>query len=398
VHVWNVNEHGGCDVSDKPVVLKHGNLSGEFESGTKEKLYGAVLKEIAAACRHRDDMNWVLFERQMRKLRPLVFGSTLELKEEAQLELSTSYYNGLNLLYNHDGDVAWFEAASSFTGFLLNNKPTDAVKANALFFFGRALFAKGHKTNDNDALAKGIKAYEYMLPLIPASMPAQRAQALAMRADGHVSMGNDGLAIQDLDEAIRLMPVNMPEPRAEALATRAGAHTRKGDDGLAIQDLDEAINLIPVSAPEERARALMMRANAHDRKGDDGLAIQDLDEAINLRPKDPDALNSRCYQLAKIGRLERALADCNESLNLRPNDPNTLDSRGFTYLKLKQPERAINDYDARLQRDPKNAHSLYGRGLAHLMLGNNEQGNKDIAAAKAIKADIAEELARYGVK
>jgi hypothetical protein len=32
------------------------------------------------------------------------------------------------------------------------------------------------------------------------------------------------------------------------------------------------------------------------------------------------------------------------------------------------------------------------------MLGNNDQGNQDIAAAKAIKADIAEELARYEVR
>jgi regulator of sirC expression with transglutaminase-like and TPR domain len=92
------------------------------------------------------------------------------------------------------------------------------------------------------------------------------------------------------------------------------------------------------------------------------------------------------------------LADCNESLNLRPNDPNTLDSRGFTYLKLRQPERAINDYDAVLQFDSKNAYSLYGRGLAHLMLGNSDQGNQDIAAAKAIKAEIVDEFAWYGVK
>jgi Flp pilus assembly protein TadD len=79
----------------------------------------------------------------------------------------------------------------------------------------------------------------------------------------------------------------------------------------------------------------LARSQLHILQGDDGLAIQDLDEAIRLSPKDPELLNSRCYELAQIGRLELALADCNESLNLRPNDPNTLDSRGFTYLKLK---------------------------------------------------------------
>ena len=265
-------------------------------------------------------MNWDVFKKQMRKLTALVFDSTLELREEEQMELSTSYYNGLNLLYNHDGDVAWFEAASSFTSFLLNSEATDPVKLNALFFIGRALFSKGHKTNDNDALTKSVEVFEHMLPLIPAS------------------------------------------------------------------------------TPEFRAEVLVMRAEAYSWKGDEGLAIQDFDEAIRLRPQNPGALNDRCYLLAKIGRLELALADCNESLNLRPNDPNTLDSRGFTYLKLKQPERAISDYDAVLQLDAKQAYSLYGRGLAHLVLGNNDQGNQDIAAAKAIKADIADEFARYGVK
>ena len=46
----------------------------------------------------------------------------------------------------------------------------------------------------------------------------------------------------------------------------------------------------------------------------------------------------------------------------------------------------------------KMLYSLYGRGLAHLMLGNNDQGDQDIAAAKAIKAQIADEFARYGLK
>jgi len=38
LRIWTVNEHGGCDISDKPVVLKHETLPGEFESGTKAKL------------------------------------------------------------------------------------------------------------------------------------------------------------------------------------------------------------------------------------------------------------------------------------------------------------------------------------------------------------------------
>ena len=356
--IWAVNEHGGCENSLQPIKLERGAGS-KFASDTKAQLYGAVLKEIAAACRHKDDMDWDLFKKQMRKLTYLVFEYILKLPEEQQAELSTSYYNGLNLLYNHDGDVVWFKAASAFTDLLLNSKATDLAKLNARVFKGRALVSKGFKTNDKDALAEGIEMLEHALPLIPSSRPAWRV---------------------------------------DVLTTLASAYSGKGDVGLAIQKLDEAISLIPVSVPERRAEVLRMRAAAHRRKGDEGLVIKDLDEAIRLRPQDSEALNDRCFELAKIGRLDQALADCNASLNLRPNHPNILDSRGFTYLKLKKPEKAINDYDAALQFGPQNAYSLYGRGLAHLMLGNNDQGNHDIAAAKALKAEIVDEFARSGVK
>jgi hypothetical protein len=51
-----------------------------------------------------------------------------------------------------------------------------------------------------------------------------------------------------------------------------------------------------------------------------------------------------------------------------------------------------------LRVNPKEASSLYGRGVAKLKKGDSNAGNSDIAAAKAIQADIAEEFARYGVK
>ena len=53
--------------------------------------------------------------------------------------------------------------------------------------------------------------------------------------------------------------------------------------------------------------------------------------------------------------------------------------------------------DEALGRNPKLASSLYGRGLAKLEKGDAAGGEADIAAAKAIQANIAEEFARYGV-
>ena len=47
--------------------------------------------------------------------------------------------------------------------------------------------------------------------------------------------------------------------------------------------------------------------------------------------------------------------------------------------------------------DPKLASSLYGRGLAKLKKSDATAGGADIAAAKAIEANIVGDFARYGV-
>ena len=67
------------------------------------------------------------------------------------------------------------------------------------------------------------------------------------------------------------------------------------------------------------------------------------------------------------------------------------------YLRLNRLDEAIADYDALLKIDAKMAHSLYGRGLAKLKKGNRDGGEADIAAAKAIKAEIADEFAKWVV-
>ena len=59
---------------------------------------------------------------------------------------------------------------------------------------------------------------------------------------------------------------------------------------------------------------------------------------------------------------------------------------------------AITDYDAALKIDPNYASALYGRGTAKLKKGDNSGGNSDIASAKAIQSDVADDFVGYGVK
>jgi tetratricopeptide (TPR) repeat protein len=91
------------------------------------------------------------------------------------------------------------------------------------------------------------------------------------------------------------------------------------------------------------------------------------------------------------------VTDCTEALRIAPNDADIMDSRGFAYLRLSRLDDAVTDFGEALRRTPKKAGSLYGRGVAKLKKGDVGGGEADIAAAKAIQADIADEFARYGV-
>jgi tetratricopeptide (TPR) repeat protein len=97
-----------------------------------------------------------------------------------------------------------------------------------------------------------------------------------------------------------------------------------------------------------------------------------------------------------VGILKQALADCNEALKLMPNHVAMLDSRAFVFLKIAHFDAAVSDFDRALRIDPRLAFALYGRVVARLR-NNDPAGDADIAEAKAIQADIAEEYARYGM-
>src|ERR687886_197441 len=67
--------------------------------------------------------------------------------------------------------------------------------------------------------------------------------------------------------------------RATAFFNRGTAHYEKGNDGLAIQDLNEAVRLRP-----DFAGAFVGRGIVYGDKSEYDLAIQDFDEANRLNP------------------------------------------------------------------------------------------------------------------
>lgn len=145
------------------------------------------------------------------------------------------------------------------------------------------------------------------------------------------------------------------------------------------------------------ARIYFSRALAYDDKSEFALAIRDYNEVIRLNPDDATALNNRALDLAILGRdLEQALIDSNRAVSLEPV-ADDFSTRAFVYLRLHRYDEAIADDTKALEKNPKDAESLYARGIAKIAKGDKAGGSADVAAAKAITPDIADEFVRYGI-
>jgi tetratricopeptide (TPR) repeat protein len=148
---------------------------------------------------------------------------------------------------------------------------------------------------------------------------------------------------------------------------------------------------------EKLFEAYNSRSGAYALSGDYRRSIDDDSEALKLQPGEAVVWMSRCHTRAIVGDLQAALADCTESLRLQPAAPVALGTRGLVLLKLGRFDDAIADYDAGLKIYANSPISLYGRGVAKRKKGDVAGGDADIAAAKAMRADVAELMAKWGV-
>jgi tetratricopeptide (TPR) repeat protein len=248
-----------------------------------------------------------------------------------------------------------------------------------------AFINRGLAYNNKGQYDRAIQDYDQAIRLNP-----QFAEAFGTRGNAYKDKGQYDRAIQDYDQAIRLNPQD-----AGAFNNRGLAYKDKGQYDRAIQDFDQVIRLNP-----QDAGAFNNRGVAYKDKGQYDRAIQDYDQVIRLNPQDAGAFNNRGLAYKDKGQYDRAIQDFDQVIRLDPQNAHAFNNRGITYYLAGNFDRALGDFEEAHRRfDPKSPYGLYGRGAAKLKKGDTASGNADIAAAKAIKADIAEVFARYhGIK
>jgi len=91
---------------------------------------------------------------------------------------------------------------------------------------------------------------------------------------------------------------------------------------------------------------------------------------------------------ASEGETDDALDDFENAIRIDPDNAQAYADRGKVFLQGGKFDQAISDYEKALALKPESAEALYGRGIARLRIGDAVDGNADVAAAKAIRADI----------
>jgi tetratricopeptide (TPR) repeat protein len=214
-----------------------------------------------------------------------------------------------------------------------------------------------------------------------------RAFAYTMRASFLQASKDLDRALADQNESIRLDP-----KEAHSYYARGTIYRDKGELRRAIEDYNRSLEL------KRDPLVLSFRGIAWFGLGEFDRAIADFTENLKATPGNELSLGFRCRARAATGRdLPVALADCNEAIRKNANAMESWISRGLAYLQLRRFDDAIADYNMVLKVRPQDAAAIYGRGIAKLRKGD-AGGNAEIAAAKAIKAGIAGEFARFGVK
>jgi tetratricopeptide (TPR) repeat protein len=166
-------------------------------------------------------------------------------------------------------------------------------------------------------------------------------------------------------------------PRDDALfSLRASANHRLGQNGLAIADMDQAILLNPRDARLYNNRGFMRLALEQYQP-----AQADFDKAIELAPAYKNALNNRGLLQVAQSRFDEAILEFNRALEIDDRYLDAYNNRGFAELQLGQIAKALTDFNVVIDLDPNYVNGYTNRGLLRAEAGDYENAAIDFTQA-----------------
>ena len=200
---------------------------------------------------------------------------------------------------------------------------------------------------------------------------------------------DDEVAIKACTQLIQQNPRN-----ATAYYNRGVSYQNLDREAEALESYNEAIKINP-----KNSDYFHNRASAHDRLGNLDRTIEDFNTALKLSPSDASSIGPRAWARARANKeLKEALADLDVLVKKDPKAGAPFVTRSLVYYRLKQWKEAIADADSAIKLYEKNEDALYIRGMAKIAAGDEKGGNEDLAAARAIDANVPDYFAKYGIK
>jgi tetratricopeptide (TPR) repeat protein len=205
--------------------------------------------------------------------------------------------------------------------YLLNGMLKTSVNKGDLFYF------LGVSHNE----AKHTSEAMAMFDKVPATSKYYE-KAVLFRAFHFMDMGNNSIAIDILDTALKNNPSNL-----EFIIYLGSFYEEEEMYQKAVSMYLKGLNI-----DKSSTRLYFRLGVAYDKKGDRNACIKEMKNVIRLDPEDANALNYLGYTYADLGmNLQEAEELILRALKLKPDDGYITDSLGWVYYKKGNYEKAI---------------------------------------------------------
>lgn len=246
-------------------------------------------------------------------------------------------------------------------------------------FAGYALWLMALTWNQSNVWQNSITLWTSVLDAHP-SVPI----ALTNRGNAYHLIGEDELAIRDLDAALLVSPGD-----GYAYYNRAMARNALENTSGALRDYDQALALVRDDAEIVFRRGMLF---LNIRRYPE--ALTDFSEAVRLRENFASAYANRGLVYSARGELPLAIADFSRAIELEPADPTNYFNRANVLASMRQYAGAVSDYSTAIRFNGSDGEAYHHRGLVYALMDDRETACSDFQTASGLRYKPADSALR----
>lgn len=165
---------------------------------------------------------------------------------------------------------------------------------------------------------------------------------------------------------------------------------------------DQTANAIPlldrvIDAAPQNSEAFFQRGVAYETLELPEKALADYDACLKLDEFRTDALNNKAVQLAKLKRMDAAVAAFTELVDLDREDFLGYRNRALCRFDQQDYPGALDDYNKAIRLNSDDASSWFQRGNVHLAMNSLTDAESDYSNAIELDPDFAHAWMNRGV-